>query len=90
MGAKLAEPTKLCVNWMGDAAFGMTGLDLETATRARLPILTIVLKNSTMAIERHSLTISHEKQGSRDLGGEYFEIAWSLAHMRNGWMIPRL
>ena len=78
MGAKVAEPTKLCVNWMGDAAFGMTGLDLETAVRSDLPILTIVLKNSTMAAERSSLTISHDRYRSRDLGGDYCDIARAL------------
>jgi acetolactate synthase-1/2/3 large subunit len=36
MGAKLAAPEKFCVNFMGDAAFGMTGLDFETAVRAAL------------------------------------------------------
>ncbi len=78
MGAKLAAPDKLCVNFMGDAAFGMTGLDVETAVRSGLPILTIVLKNSTMAIERHSLTVAHERYRSRDLGGGYREIAEAL------------
>ena len=38
MGAKLAEPKKLCVNVMGDAAIGMTGMDFETAARERIPI----------------------------------------------------
>src|SRR5262249_44711690 len=38
IGAKLAQPDKLCVNFMGDAAFGMTGLDFETAVRAGIPI----------------------------------------------------
>ena len=52
IGAKLAAPEKLCVNFMGDAAFGMTGLDFETSVRCGAPILTIVLQwNSTMAIE---------------------------------------
>ncbi|HET9808613.1 MAG TPA: thiamine pyrophosphate-dependent enzyme, partial [Candidatus Limnocylindria bacterium] len=78
MGAKLAEPAKLCVNWMGDAAFGMTGLDVETAVRSSLPTLTIVLKNSTMAIERNSLTVSHDRYRSRDLGGDYCAIARAL------------
>jgi len=31
MGAKLAAPKKLCVNVMGDAAIGMTGMDIEDA-----------------------------------------------------------
>ena len=39
MGAKLAAPEKFCVNFMGDAAFGMTGLDFETAVRCNIPIL---------------------------------------------------
>ena len=42
MGAKLARPDWLSVNIMGDAAFGMVGMDFETAVRARIPILTIV------------------------------------------------
>src|SRR5262249_58721001 len=42
IGAKLAAPDKLCVNFMGDAAFGMTGLDFETAVRCGVPILTVV------------------------------------------------
>ncbi len=60
MGAKLAAPDKFCVNFMGDAAFGMTGLDFETAVRNEIPITTIVLNNSAMAIERHALVTSHE------------------------------
>ena len=49
IGAKLAAPDKFVVNFMGDAAFGMTGLDVETAVRCSVPILTIVLNNSSMA-----------------------------------------
>src|SRR4030081_1111583 len=51
IGAKIGAPEKFCVNFMGDAAFGMTGLDFETAVRSRIPILTVVLNNSLMAIE---------------------------------------
>ena len=35
LGAKLAAPEKHVINIMGDAAFGMAGLDLETAPSAR-------------------------------------------------------
>ena len=67
---------------MGDAAFGMTGLDLETAVRAGIPSLTIVLNNNTMAIEIPHMKISHEKHQARDLGGRYADLgrdlgAWS-------------
>ena len=81
IGAKLATPDKFCVNFMGDAAFGMTGLDFETAVRTNLPITTIVLKNSTMAIETNHMKISHEKFKARDLDGDYADIARSLG----GW-----
>ena len=46
IGAKLANPNKFCLNFMGDAAFGMSGLDIETAVRAGAPITTVVLNNA--------------------------------------------
>jgi acetolactate synthase-1/2/3 large subunit len=49
LGAKIAEPEKLCVNVWGDGAVGMTGTDIETATREDLPVLSIYLKNYEMA-----------------------------------------
>ena len=78
IGAKVAAPDKFCVNFMGDAAFGMTGLDLETAVRANIPSLTIVLNNSTMAIEIPHMKLSHEKHKARDLGGKYADLAKDL------------
>ena len=48
LGAKLAAPDKQVINIMGDAAFGMSGLDLETGARAGIPILTVVLNNGVM------------------------------------------
>jgi acetolactate synthase I/II/III large subunit len=78
IGAKVAAPDKLCVNFMGDAAFGMTGLDIETAVRAGIPSLTIVLNNNTMAIEIPHMKLSHEVYKSRDLGGNFTDTARSL------------
>ena len=78
MGAKRAAPDKLCVHFMGDAAFGTTGLDLETAVRTGLPTLSIVLNNSTMAVERTALAKSHELYRARDLSGNYYEVARGL------------
>src|SRR6266513_1825339 len=51
MGAKLARPDKLCINVWGDAAIGFTGMDFETAVRERIPILSVLLNNSSMAME---------------------------------------
>ena len=81
IGAKLASPDKFVVNFMGDAAFGMTGLDFETAVRSNIPILTVVLNNSTMAIETSHMAASHEMYRTRDLGGDYSEMAKAMG----GW-----
>ena len=78
IGAKLAAPDKFCVNFMGDSAFGMTGLDFETAARCNIPILTIVLNNYSMAVETQSMTKSHELFKTRDVTGNYAEIGRAL------------
>src|SRR5215831_18512968 len=78
MGAKMAAPGKLCINVMGDSSFGMTGLDIETAARNRIPILTIVFNNGIMAAERSVLAISTKKYGALDVGGNYAKVAEGL------------
>ena len=78
MGAKLAEPDKLCINVMGDAAIGFTGMDLETAARMQIPILTIVLNNSCMAVELKSFPIATEKYRMTDISGNYADLAKAL------------
>ena len=78
IGAKLAAPEKMCVNFMGDAAFGMTGLDFETAVRCRIPIVCVVLNNSTMAVETGAMRTSHELYNTRDLGGDYAELGRAM------------
>ncbi len=78
IGAKLARPEKLAINFMGDAAFGMVGLDFETAVRNKIPIITIVLNNFTMAIETHHMTVSHELYRARDLGGNYADMGRAM------------
>lgn len=50
MAAKIMWPEKLCVNWIGDASMGHNAVELETALRENLPILTIVSNNSGYAI----------------------------------------
>jgi acetolactate synthase-1/2/3 large subunit len=78
IGAKLAAPDKFCVNFMGDAAFGMTGLDFETAVRCGIPITTVVLNNSAMAIETHAMVVSHERYRARDIGGHYADLGRAM------------
>ena len=74
IGAKIAKPNKHVVNVMGEAAFGMTGLDLETAVRSQIPITTVVLNNGHMTgYDKHMPTAS-KNFNSNKLTGNYSEI----------------
>src|SRR5439155_759704 len=75
MGAKLAAPDKLCVNVWGDAAIGFTGMDFETAVRERIPILSVLLNNFSMAIELKVMKVATEKYRSTDISGHYADMA---------------
>jgi acetolactate synthase-1/2/3 large subunit len=78
MGAKLAAPDKLCINVMGDSSFGMTGMDIETAARNGIAILTIVFNNGVMAAERDVLKTATRKYGAMNVGGNYAKVAEGL------------
>lgn len=81
MGAKLAEPERICINIMGDAAIGMVGMDLETAVRNRIGIITVLFNNGIMAIESDSLVDAHTDYGANFVGGNYAALAESLGAM---------
>ncbi|MFQ6094571.1 MAG: thiamine pyrophosphate-requiring protein [Candidatus Bathyarchaeia archaeon] len=72
MGAKLAQPDKTIVNVMGDGAFGMVGMDFETAVREKIPIVTIVLNNCGMG------TYFKMTPSASRLSGDYAKIAEAL------------
>jgi acetolactate synthase-1/2/3 large subunit len=75
LGAKLARPDKLCINVWGDAAIGFTGMDFETAVRERIPILSVLLNNFSMAIELPIMKVATEKYRSTDISGNYADMA---------------
>jgi thiamine pyrophosphate-dependent acetolactate synthase large subunit-like protein len=75
MGAKLIAPEKLCINVWGDAAIGHTGMDFETAVRERIPILSILLNNFSMAMELPVMKVATEKFRSTDISGNYADMA---------------
>jgi len=75
MGAKLARPDHLCINVWGDAAIGFTGMDFETAVRERIPILSILFNNFSMAIEIPIMPVSQQKYGATDISGNYADMA---------------
>ena len=78
LGAKLAAPEKQVINIMGDAAFGMAGLDLETACRSKIPILTVVLNNGVMTHYHEHMPYATEHWNSNALGGNYAVVAEGL------------
>ena len=75
MGAKLAHPDRLCINVWGDAAIGFTGMDFETAVRERIPILSVLFNNHSMAIEIPVMPTSQAKYGATDISGNYALMA---------------
>ncbi len=78
MGAKLAQPDKLCINVWGDAAIGFTGMDFETAVRDRIPIMSVLFNNFSMACELHIMQTSTDKFRSTDISGDYAAFARAL------------
>ncbi|MEE2805431.1 MAG: thiamine pyrophosphate-requiring protein [Pseudomonadota bacterium] len=78
IGAKLANPTKFCLNLMGDGAFGMSGTDIETAVRAKIPITTVLLNNGGMATYPGGFPTAQEQYGVSKMRGDYAQIAQGM------------
>jgi acetolactate synthase-1/2/3 large subunit len=78
MGAKLACPDRLVVNFMGDTAIGMVGMDIETAVREQIPILTLLLNNSAMGNYEKYIPVATAKYRTKFTSGNYSEVARSL------------
>jgi acetolactate synthase-1/2/3 large subunit len=82
LGAALARPGWLAVNVMGDAAFGMIGMDLETAVRCRVPMITVVMNNGVMGGYGEWMPRAVDRFGSHQLSGEYAAVGRALgAHV---------
>jgi thiamine pyrophosphate-dependent acetolactate synthase large subunit-like protein len=78
IGTKLAKPDKFCLNFMGDGAFGMSGLDIETSVRAGAPITTIVLNNGDMATYPGGYPVARKQFNVTGMTGDYAKIAEGL------------
>ncbi len=75
IGARLARPDRFCLNFMGDGAFGMSGLDIETSVRADLPITTVLLNNGGMATYPGGFPTARTQYGVSHMTGDYAAIA---------------
>jgi acetolactate synthase-1/2/3 large subunit len=78
LGAKLAAPDKTVLHFLGDAAFGMIGMEVETAVRERIPILTLILNNSAMGCYERYIPKAVERYRTKFLSGNYADVARSL------------
>ncbi|HEX7372906.1 MAG TPA: thiamine pyrophosphate-dependent enzyme, partial [Thermodesulfobacteriota bacterium] len=78
LGAKVAMPEKTVVHIMGDAAFGMSGMDIATAARNKIGTLTILLNNSCLGGYEKHIPIATKLYGTRFLGGDYCKVAEGL------------
>jgi acetolactate synthase-1/2/3 large subunit len=56
-------------------------MDFETAVRERIPILSVLLNNYSMAIELKVMKVATEKYRSTDISGNYADFARALG----GW-----
>ena len=79
VGAKLGRPDQLVVHLLGDASFGMTGMEIETAARMGIATLTVVINNGgigggIMGMDSPSGTPPAVAQ----LGGNFSEVARGL------------
>ena len=78
MGAKMAAPDRFAINIMGDAAIGMSGMDIETAVRLKIPIMTVVLNNGGMTNYEARYPTATERFGFKYLTGDYAGVAEAL------------
>ncbi|NKB97127.1 MAG: thiamine pyrophosphate-requiring protein [Pseudomonadales bacterium] len=78
LGAKLARPEWLAVNFIGDAGFGQTANDFETAVRSELPIMTVLVNNGVMGGYGAYMPDAVEKYQSSSLGGDYTAMAQAM------------
>ena len=79
MGAKLGQPDHLVVHVLGDASFGMTGMDLETAVRMKIPTLTVVLNNGGIGSSlMNADSPSSPPLTMSEMGGDFSIVARGL------------
>lgn len=64
IGAKVANPDKLCINLAGDGCFRMNMNEIATATRYNIPIIQIVFNNHVLGMVRQWQDLLYGKRYS--------------------------
>ena len=79
IGVKLGRPDHLVFNVLGDASFGMVGMELETAVRMGLPTLTVLLNNGGTGGGLMAMTSGNAAPPAMaELGGNFSMVAQGL------------
>ncbi len=67
IGAKVANPDRVCVNIAGDGCFRMNMNELATAARNHIPIIEIVIDNHVLGMVRQWQTLFYGKRYSETI-----------------------
>lgn len=71
LGAAMAEPDKQVVHICGDGGFKMTGMELFTACRENVPLISIVINNSCLGMVRQWQQLFYNERYSSTLLTEF-------------------
>ena len=78
IGAKAANPDRICVNIAGDGCFRMNMNELMTAARNRIPVIEIVIDNRVLGMVRQWQTLFYDGRYSNTIltdESDYVKIA---------------
>ena len=79
IGAQVACPSAQVVHIAGDGGFKMTGMELVTAVREKLPILSIVLNNNCLGMVRQWQHLFYEQRYSATILAPFDFVAFARA-----------
>ena len=71
MGAAFAKPDSQIVHICGDGGFKMTGLEMFTASRENLPLISIVINNSCLGMVRQWQQLFYNERYSNTILTEF-------------------
>mmetsp|Transcript_10701 Transcript_10701/g.23693 ORF Transcript_10701/g.23693 Transcript_10701/m.23693 type:complete len:806 (-) Transcript_10701:249-2666(-) len=62
MGAKLANPTKMCISVDGDGSFNMTFTELKTIGEEKIPVKLMILDNESQMMVEYWQRLFHDER----------------------------
>jgi len=77
MGAKLANPSKICISVDGDGSFNMTFTELKTIGEEKIPVKLLILDNESQMMVEYWQRLFHDERyiAVRNKSPEYTTLA---------------